>query len=91
MLNLLGFQCLGLPLHNLRVDDLTEQKEYSLSPVTRDHVAELAGAAAHSRLFQREDAPMLPAPLAPTVRDMLQEYEIASGGKAQLGDPGPAR
>ena len=82
VLNLLVSNVWAYPLHNLRVD-LTEQKEYSLSPVTRGLLQNLQEPLLIRGYFSEKTHPLL-APLVPTVRDMLQEYEIASGGKVQL-------
>jgi ABC-2 type transport system permease protein len=70
------------PLGSLRAD-LTAEREYSLSPVTRDLVADLKEPLLIRGYFSERTHPLL-APLVPNVRDMLREYEIASGGKIKV-------
>ncbi|MGC9333234.1 MAG: Gldg family protein [Anaerolineae bacterium] len=75
------------PLGSLRAD-LTADREYSLSPVTKDLIQGLQEPLLIRGYFSERTHPLL-APLVPTVRDMLREYEIASGGKvqAEIVDP----
>jgi ABC-2 type transport system permease protein len=75
------------PIHSLRVD-LTQQKEYSLSPATRDLIRNLSEPLLMRGYFSEQTHPLL-APLIPTIRDMMREYEIASGGRiqAEVVDP----
>jgi ABC-2 type transport system permease protein len=70
------------PLGGLRAD-LTADKEYSLSPVTRDLISGLQEPLLIRGYFSERTHPLL-APLVPTVRDLLREYEIASKGKIQV-------
>ena len=70
------------PLGSLRAD-LTADREYSLSPVTRNLVADLQEPLLIRGYFSERTHPLL-APLVPNIRDMLREYEIASGGKIQI-------
>lgn len=70
------------PLTGLRVD-LTEQREFSLSQATRDLLGNLQEPLLIRGYFSAKTHPLL-APLVPTVRDMLREYEIASRGMVQL-------
>ncbi len=63
--------------------DLTQNGEYTLSPVTRDLLSSLQEPLLIRGYFSQETHPLL-APLIPTVRDMLQEYKVAAGDKAQL-------
>lgn len=76
------------PLNGLRVD-LTEQREFSLSQATRDLLENLQEPLLIRGYFSAKTHPLL-APLVPTVRDMLHEYEVASRGKVQLEILDPA-
>ncbi len=75
------------PLSGARVD-MTSQKEYSLSPTTRALVGTLNEPLLIRGYFSERTHPLL-APLVPRVRDMLREYEIASGGNVvvEIVDP----
>lgn len=68
--------------------DLTQQREYSLSPVTRDLLQNLQEPLLIRAYFSERTHPLL-APLVPRVTDMLREYEVAGGGqvKAEIIDP----
>ncbi|MBN1890562.1 MAG: Gldg family protein [Thermoflexales bacterium] len=79
--NLLALNTWLFPVHGLRAD-LTAQKEYSLSPVTRDLVSGLQEPLLIRAYLSERTHPLL-APLAPTIRDLLREYEIVSGGKVE--------
>jgi ABC-2 type transport system permease protein len=70
------------PLGSLRAD-LTADQEYSLSPVTVDLVRNLQEPLLVRGYFSEKTHPLL-APLVPGIRDMLREYEIASGGRIQV-------
>jgi len=85
--NLLAANVWLFPIRVLRLD-LTAQREYSLSPVTRDLIRNLQEPLLLRGYFSDRTHPLL-APLVPTIRDMLQEYAIASGGKirVQVLDP----
>jgi ABC-2 type transport system permease protein len=80
--NLLALNTWLFPLHRLRAD-LTAQKEYSLSATTRDLISNLQEPLLIRGYFSERTHPLL-APLVPTVRDLLREYEIASGGKIEV-------
>jgi ABC-2 type transport system permease protein len=80
--NLLLLNAWLFPLGSLRAD-LTEDHEYSLSPVTRDLISNLQEPLVIRGYFSERTHPLL-APLVPGIRDMLREYEIASGGKIQV-------
>jgi len=75
------------PLSGVRLD-LTAQREYSLSPTTRDLLSTLQEPLLIRGYFSEKTHPLL-APLVPTVRDLLQEYQIASNGKVtvEIVDP----
>ena len=85
--NLLLLNAWLFPLGSLRAD-LTADNEYSLSPVTRDLISNLQEPLLVRGYFSERTHPLL-APLVPGIRDMLREYEIASGGKvqAEIVDP----
>jgi len=63
--------------------DLTAQGEYSLSPATRNLVGNLQEPMLIRGYFSERTHPLL-APLVPTIRDTLREYQIASGGKVKV-------
>lgn len=75
------------PLFGLRVD-LTAQREYSLSQTTQE-VLDTVQEPLLIRAYISERTHPLLAPLAPTIRDLLREYEIAAGGRvnAEVVDP----
>jgi len=87
--NLLALNGWMFPLRGVRLD-LTEYHEYTLSRTTRDLLAGLDEPLLVRGYFSEKTHPLL-APLVPTVKDMLQEYEIASGGKVQLEIVDPAK
>lgn len=80
--NMLTLNAWLFPLAGLRAD-LTAQREYSLSPVTRELIRGLEEPLLIRGYFSERTHPLL-SPLIPTIRDMLQEYEIASGGKIKV-------
>jgi ABC-2 type transport system permease protein len=86
-LNLIALNIWLFPLSGVRLD-LTEQNEYSLSPVTRDLISNLQEPLLVRGYFSEKTHPLL-APLVPRIRDMLREYEIASNGKmtVEIIDP----
>jgi ABC-2 type transport system permease protein len=86
-LNLIALNVWLYPLSRARLD-LTEQREYSLSPVTRDLVSNLQEPLLIRGYFSEKTHPLL-APLVPRIRDMLREYEIASNGNliVEIVDP----
>ncbi len=87
LLNLAVMNVWLFPMEGLRLD-LTAQKEYSLSPVTRELVSNLQEPLLIRAYISAKTHPLL-APLAPRVKDMLREYEIVSHGKikAEVIDP----
>lgn len=80
--NLLALNTWLFPISRLRAD-LTAQSEYSLSTTTRDLVRNLQEPLLIRGYFSEQTHPLL-APLVPTIRDMLREYAIASGGKVKV-------
>jgi ABC-2 type transport system permease protein len=86
-LNLVLLNVWLFPLQGLRLD-LTAQREYSLSSTTKDLFANLQEPLLIRAYISEKTHPLL-APLAPRIRDMLREYEIASDGRitAEVVDP----
>jgi ABC-2 type transport system permease protein len=82
VLNLVLVNVWVFPLRGLRLD-LTAQREYTLSQTTRDLLSGLQEPLLIRGYFSEKTHPLL-APLVPRIRDMLREYEIASGGRVQL-------
>ena len=87
LVNLLILNLWLAPLGALRAD-LTADRQYSLSPATKDLVQHLQEPLLIRGYFSQRTHPLL-APLVPNIRDMLREYEIASGGriKVEIVDP----
>jgi ABC-2 type transport system permease protein len=80
--NLVALNAWLFPLSGLRAD-LTAGGTYSLSPTTRDLISNLTEPLLIRGYFSETTHPLL-APLIPTIRDMLHEYEIASKGKIEV-------
>ena len=80
--NLLAFNLLFANVSAARLD-LTEHREYSLSDVTKNLLADLGEPLLVRGYFSEESHPFL-APLVPRIRDMLREYQLAANGKLQL-------
>ncbi len=87
-LNLIFVNVWAVPLRTLRLD-LTEERAYSLSRPTRNLLQGLQEPLLIRGYFSENTHPLL-APLVPNVRDMLREYEIASGGTIELEIVDPA-
>jgi len=66
----------------LRVD-LTENREYSLSQTSRDLITNLSDPLTLRGYFSEKTHPLL-SPLVPRIKDLLQEYAIASGGRVKV-------
>ena len=88
-LNLVVANVWAYPLRGLRLD-LTQHREYTLSQTTRDLLSNLQEPLLIRGYFSEKTHPLL-APLVPTIRDTLEEYRIASGGKVQLDIVDPAK
>jgi len=86
--NMVALNVWMFPLNGLRLD-LTAQREYSLSQTTRDLLGNLQEPLLIRGYFSEKTHPLL-APLVPSIRDMLREYEVASGGMVQLEIVDPA-
>jgi ABC-2 type transport system permease protein len=88
-LNMVFVNVWTFPLRSLRLD-LTAQREYTLSQTTRDLLSNLQEPLLIRGYFSEKTHPLL-APLVPSIRDMLKEYEVASGGMVQLEIVDPAK
>lgn len=68
--------------------DLTQQREYTLSPVTRELLANLQEPLLIRAYISERSHPLL-NPLRPRVEDLLREYQIAGGAMvtAEVVDP----
>jgi len=89
VLNLVLVNVWAYPLRGLRLD-LTAGREYTLSQATRDLLGNLQEPLLIRGYFSEKTHPLL-APLVPTIRDLLEEYKVASGGKVQLEIVDPAK
>ena len=81
-LNLVALNVWLFPFSGSRLD-LTEQKEYSLSPTTINLLSNLQEPLLIRGYFSEKTHPLL-APLVPQIRDTLEEYRIASNGKVVI-------
>ncbi len=86
-LNLIALNFWLAPVSATRID-MTEYQEYSLSPVTKDLLSTLQEPLLIRGYFSEKSHPLL-APLVPRIRDMLQEYRVASNGQVvvEIVDP----
>ncbi len=82
VLNLVICNVWMYPLRGLRLD-LTAYREYTLSQTTHNLLDGLQEPLLIRGYFSERTHPLL-APLIPRIRDMLREYEVASGGMVQL-------
>jgi len=80
--NLVALNAWVYPLAGLRAD-LTADRLYSLSAATKDLITNLQEPLLIRGYFSEKTHPYL-EPLVPTIRDVLEEYRIASGGKVQI-------
>ena len=69
-------------IHFFRTD-VTQGKQYSISPVTHRYLAELEEPLLMRGYFSSKTHPLL-APLVPQLRDLLREYEIAGRGNVEV-------
>ena len=69
--------------------DLTEDRQFSISPVTERILQSLDDSVIIRGYFSRRTHPKL-APLVPRIEDLLAEYRAVSGGRVQveITDPG---
>lgn len=63
--------------------DLTENHEYSLSQTSRDLITNLSDPLILRGYFSEKTHPLL-SPLVPRIKDLLQEYAIASNGRVKV-------
>lgn len=75
-------------LGGLRVD-ATEGRQYSISDATRSYLGQLREPLLLRAYFSGKTHPLL-APLAPQLRDLLREYEIAGDGRVRVEVVDPA-
>jgi len=80
--NLLALNFWLAPMHAVRLD-LTENREYSISDTTRDLLANLREPLLLRGYFSAKTHPLL-APMVPRIRDLMEEYRIASAGKLRV-------
>jgi len=68
--------------------DLTDGKIYSISPATKQYLAQLQEPLLIRGYFSAKTHPLL-APLVPRLRDLIKEYQLAGHGKvkAEFIDP----
>ncbi len=69
--------------------DLTEGRIYSISEATRAYLGQLREPLLIRGYFSEKTHPLL-APLAPRMKDLLREYEIAGNGKVRVEIVDPA-
>jgi len=77
--NLLALNIWVDNLNSLRLD-LTANQQYSLSTTSRDLLANLQEPLLMRGYFSERTHPLL-APLLPRIKDLMQEYEVAAGGR----------
>lgn len=70
--------------------DLTQGNLYSLSQPTRQQLTQLREPLLIRGYFSAKTHPLL-APLVPRLKDLLQEYVVASGGRARVEVVDPTR
>lgn len=63
--------------------DITEGKSYSLSEATDQYLDQLQEPLLIRGYFSSKTHPLL-APLVPRVKDLLEEYAVAAGGRARV-------
>ncbi|WP_292998036.1 Gldg family protein [Nevskia sp.] len=77
------------PVPVLRAD-LTQGGQYSLSAATREQLTELREPLLIRGYFSSKTHPLL-APLVPKIKDLLEEYAVAAGGRARIEFVDPTR
>ncbi|MDH5353612.1 MAG: Gldg family protein [Gammaproteobacteria bacterium] len=82
IVNVLGAN-LWLGQLNLLRADVTEGGQYSISDATHGYLAQLQEPLLLRGYFSGKTHPLL-APLAPQLRDLIREYEIAGNGKVRV-------
>ncbi|OQX38490.1 MAG: ABC transporter permease [Candidatus Sedimenticola endophacoides] len=70
--------------------DITAEKQYTLSEATENQLAALQEPLLIRGYFSAKTHPLL-APLVPRIKDLLDEYAVASGGHARVEFVDPTR
>ena len=70
--------------------DITAEQQYSLSEATENQLAALQEPLLIRGYFSAKTHPLL-APLVPRIKDLLEEYAVASNGSAQIEIVDPTR
>jgi ABC-2 type transport system permease protein len=85
--NLVALNIMLAPVRGARLD-LTADREYSISPVTKELLAGLQEPLVIRGYFSGKTHPLL-APLVPRIRDLIEEYGAVGGEKvkAEFVDP----
>ena len=85
--NLLAVNAVVAPVRALRLD-LTEHREYTISPVTKELLQGLDEPLLIRGYFSEKTHPLL-APLVPRIRDLIREYGAVGGDavRAEFLDP----
>lgn len=81
-LNLLALN-LWLSQNNALRLDLTENREYSLSTTSRELIANLHEPLILRGYFSEKTHPLL-SPLVPRIKDLMEEFAIASKGRVEV-------
>jgi len=81
-LNLIALNIWLNRVHALRLD-MTENGQYSLSQPSRDLISNLEEPLLLRGYFSERTHPLL-APLVPRIRDLMEEYGVASDGKVEV-------
>ncbi|MCZ6875011.1 MAG: Gldg family protein, partial [bacterium] len=81
-INFLAVNLWLAPLGWVRAD-ITAGRMYSISDTTRGYLAQLKEPLLIRGYFSAKTHPLL-APLVPRLRDLLEEYAVASGGRARV-------
>ena len=76
------------PLSSLRAD-VTDGRIFSISDATRSYLSQLEEPLRIRGYFSQKTHPLL-APLAPQLKDLLKEYEVAGQGRVTLEFIDPA-
>lgn len=82
LVNALGANAWLGQINSFRID-ATEGNQYSVSPATRQYLAQLQEPLLIRGYFSSKTHPLL-SPLVPQLRDLIKEYEIESKGKVRV-------
>lgn len=69
--------------------DLTQGRVYTISDATRTYLGQIQEPLLIRGYFSAQTHPLL-APLVPQIRDLLQEYQVAGGGRVRVEIVDPA-